>query len=144
MAALRGLQDEYGCVILALDAEKVVGERHAAFAANKALRAFAERRNVAKNVGVEILRYASGQRQIERALSMGISEATSRVALMVVENGTTPELSSVFEADGQGPSWNEEAVKEAFEIGDEEIEAVGQEKIPDLVLERVALVDAHR
>ncbi len=141
---LRELQEKYGCVILALEAEKVVSEKHAAFAAKKALRAIFENRNVAKNVSVEILRYASGQRQIERALSMGISKTTTRVALIVVENGTTPELSDAIDLDDKGPSWNCKAVREAFEIGDDEIEAVGYDRIPDLVLERVALVDAYR
>ena len=141
---LRELQEEYGCIILALDAEKVVSERHAAFAAKKALRAIFENRNVAKNASVEILRYASGQRQIERALSMGISEANSRVALIVVENGTAPDLSCAIDLDDDGPSWSCAAVKDAFEIEDEEIETVGEGRIPDLVLERVALVDAYR
>jgi len=144
LAKLRDVQNEYKCVILALDADKVAGEKHAIFAAEKALRAVSENRNVAKNIGVEIMRYASGQRQIERALSMGISDTTSRIALILVENGTKPDLSGVIDLDGRGPSWNPKAVRETFNIGDEEIEAVGEDKILDLVLERVALVDAYR
>ena len=57
----------------ALDADKVVSERHISFAAEKALAAFSERRNIAKDAGMEIMRYASGERQIERALFMGVS-----------------------------------------------------------------------
>jgi len=144
LATIGDLQDEYGCVIQALDAEMVVNEMHVTSAAKKALRAFAEDRNVAKDLGLEILRYASGQRQIERALSMGISGSTERIALLVIEDGTSPELSGIFELDGQGPTWNPEVVKKTFQISDEEIDAVGEDKIPDLVLERVALVDAYR
>jgi len=144
LAALREAQNKHGCVIQAMDASVVVSERHAAFAAEKAMRAFTERRNVAKDLGLEILRYASGQRQIERALSMGVSEASRRVALIVMENGTPLEISDIIDLDGDGPRWSREAVKEAFEIGDAEIEAAGEERIPDLVLERVALIDAYR
>ena len=36
------------------------------------------------------------------------------------------------------------AVKETFNISSEEIEAVGEERIEDLVIERVALVDTYR
>ncbi|MHC1631647.1 MAG: KEOPS complex subunit Cgi121 [Methanotrichaceae archaeon] len=144
LATLRDLQSKYNCVIQAMDADKVVSERHAAFAVEKAFRAFSEGRNVAKDIGLEILRYASGQKQIGRALSMGILEATPRVALILVNNGTIPEISSIIEIDGQGPSWNFDAVRGAFDIYDEEIKIVGEERIPDLVLERVALVDAYR
>jgi KEOPS complex subunit Cgi121 len=144
LAALREAQNRHSCVIQAIDATLVVDERHAAFAAEKAMRAFSERRNVAKDLGLEILRYASGQRQIERALSMGVSEATQRVALIVMENGTPLEISDIIEVDGDGPRFSPTAVKKAFEIGDAEIEAAGEERIPDLVLERVALIDAYR
>jgi KEOPS complex subunit Cgi121 len=144
LAALRDAQNRHGCVIQAMDASVVVSERHATFAAEKAMRAFSERRNVAKDLGLEILRYASGQRQIERALSMGVSEATQRVALIVMENGTPLEISDIIEVDGDGPRFSPAAVKKAFDIREPEIEAVGEERIPDLVLERVALIDAYR
>ncbi len=144
LAALREAQNRHGCVIQAMDASVVVSERHAAFAAEKATRAFSEERNVAKDLGLEILRYASGQRQIERALSMGVRETTQRVALIVMENGTPLEISDIIEVDDDGPRFSPTAVKKGFEIGDEEIEAAGEERIPDLVLERVALIDAYR
>lgn len=144
LAALREAQDRYGCVIQAMDASLVVGELHAAFAAEKAVRAFSDERNVAKDLGLEILRYASGQRQIERALSVGVSEATRRVALIVMENGKDLEISDIIDADDGGPSWSPAAVRETFEIGDLEIEAAGEDRIPDLVLERIALIDAYR
>jgi KEOPS complex subunit Cgi121 len=142
LAALRRAQEDRQSVIQAMDASLVVGESHAAFAAEKAVRAFSERRNVAKDLGLEILRYASGQRQIERALTMGVSEATERVALIVL--GTLPDISEIVEVDGEGPRWSEAALREAFDIGDAEIEAAGEERIPDLVLERIALIDAYR
>ncbi|HOO54252.1 MAG TPA: KEOPS complex subunit Cgi121 [Methanothrix sp.] len=144
LAALREVQNRHGCVIQAIDASMVVSERHASFAAEKAMLAFSEKRNVAKDLGLEILRYASGQRQIERALSMGVSEATERVALIVMENGTAPEISDIIEADDDGPHFIPATVKKVFEIGNAEIEAAGEERIPDLVLERVALIDAYR
>jgi KEOPS complex subunit Cgi121 len=144
LAALRKAQVESGCVIQAMDASLIVGESHATFAAEKAIRAFSEEKNVAKDLGLEILRYASGKRQISRALTMGVSEETERIALIVVENGTPPKISDIIEVDGEGPCWSRAAVREAFEIGEAEIEAAGEERIPDLVLERVALMDAYR
>lgn len=149
ISAQKELQAKLECVIQALDASVVVSEWHLAFAAEKALSAFFGDRNVAKDLGVELLRYASGQRQIERALGMGISKSTKRVALVVIPKGGRPcpkagELACLLEVDDQGPSFDPRAVKEIFGITAEEIWAAGEEKIPELVIERVALVDTYR
>ncbi len=149
VSALRAIQTRSGCVIQALDADKVVSERHLIFAAEKALRAFSEGRNIAKDTGVEVLRYASGERQIERALSIGLSDSTERIALIILpgRNGQMPddlELSGIVEIDGIGCSFKADAVKKTFEISEEELWAAGEARIADLVLERVALVDTYR
>jgi KEOPS complex subunit Cgi121 len=133
-----------------MDADKVVSEKHIAFAAEKALAAFDLGRNIAKDPGVEILRYAAGERQIERAMLMGISDATERVALVLVRSksdGRWPdkeELSGIIEQDEQGCSFQIKAVKETFNISEEEIEAVGIDRVEELVIERVALVETYR
>jgi KEOPS complex subunit Cgi121 len=147
---LKKVQSRSGCVIQVLDASKVASQRHLTFAAEKALLAFSERRNIAKDLGVEVLRYASGQRQIERALCMGLSGQTKRAAVVVIspdgegDHQETPDLSGILEADGLGCSFDEDALKAAFGITEEEVRAAGRDKIPDLVIERVALVDTCR
>jgi len=56
---------------------------------------------------MEIMRYASGERQIERALSMGISDGTKRIALVLACTGSqcrwpdASELSRLIEPDGR-------------------------------------------
>lgn len=158
ISALKGLASRYGCVIQALDADKVASDEHLLFAAKKALQAFSRGRNIAKDPGMEILRYASGERQIERALSIGISSTTSRVALVLAPGPgnfgagrgakckfpKASELSCVVEEDGLGCSFKEDAVKEAFGISEDELLVAGRARIPDLVLERVALADTYR
>jgi KEOPS complex subunit Cgi121 len=149
ISALRRLQSNHDCIAQALDADKVVSEKHIAFAVEKALAAFASGKNIARDPGVEILRYASGERQIERALNMGISDSTKRIALVLVINhdGLWPdasELAGIIEPDGKGCSFQSKAVKETFNISEEEIEAVGEDKMEELVIERVALVDTYR
>jgi KEOPS complex subunit Cgi121 len=148
--ALKDIAVRHGCTLQALDADKVVNEKHIALAAEMALAAFEERRNIAMDLGVEILRYASAQRQIERALAMGISDSTKRIALVAVASGSghnlfaEAEICRLIELDGAGSSYRAEAVRETFDISEEEIQAAGESKIPDLVLERVALMDAYR
>lgn len=151
---LRELEAKHGCAIQAIDADFVVSREHLIFAAKKALAAFGEGRNIAKNQGLEILRYASGERQIGRALAMGVSPTTRRIALVMVggkeiDSSTTPfpdvnELAAAIEPDGLDVSFDPVLVREAFHITDDEIAAVGEGRIPDLVLERVALVDTYR
>jgi len=150
LSAIKDLQSRHGCIVQALDADKIAGERHIRFAAKKALAAFSEARNIAKDAGMEIMRYASGERQIERALFLRISDRTERMALVLArpECGCSwpdaSELSRIIELDKQGFSFCAKAVKEAFNISSEELRAVGEERIEDLVIERVALVDTYR
>jgi KEOPS complex subunit Cgi121 len=149
--AVRDLQARTGLVVQTVDADKIANERHLTFATEKALQAFVEKRNIAKDLGVEILRYASGERQIERALSIGASATTKRIALIMIkpENCGQPwpdasEISKLVEVDGKGCSFSPAAIRETFNISKEEISAAGEARIPDLVLERVALVDTMR
>lgn len=150
LSAMRDLQSSHGCIVQALDADKIAGERHIRFAAEKALAAFSEQRNIAKDAGMEIMRYASGERQIEKALFMRISDRTQRIVLVLAGSfgqscwPDPSELSRIIELDGQGFSSCGRAVKEAFSISCEELDAVGEERIEDLVIERVALADTYR
>jgi KEOPS complex subunit Cgi121 len=148
LAALRELQARSGCIVQALDADRVVSEEHLRFATEKALLAFSEGRNIAKDPGMEILRYASGERQIERALSMGVSEATERIALVIINRQCrwpeNSELAELIDIDGLGCSFKPDAVKKAFSISDEELNVVDETRLSQLVLERVALVETYR
>jgi KEOPS complex subunit Cgi121 len=151
ISAVRDLQARTGFIIQVFDADKIASERHLTFAVEKALMAFDEKRNIAKDLGVEILRYAAGERQIERALLIGASATTKRIALIMIKpemiNQSWPdgsELSKLVDVDGKGYSFNTAAVRETFNISVEEILAAGEARIPDLVLERVALVDTMR
>lgn len=144
--AIKNLRSK-GYLIQALDAAMVVSERHVFYAAEKAIAAFQEGRNVAKDLGIEILRYASGQRQIEKALSLGVSDAAERVALLIVDDLEDDEVritGMLIEPDDLGIRFDAERVRRFYDISDAEIEAAGEDRIPDLVLERVALVDAYR
>jgi KEOPS complex subunit Cgi121 len=151
LSTLRELQARSGCILQALDADRVVSEEHLRFATKKALLAFSEGRNVAKDPGLEILRYASGERQIERALSIGISGDTKRIALVITNQPKyecrwpeNSELAALIDVDGFGCSFELDAVKKAFCISDEELKIVDETRLSELVLERVALVETYR
>ncbi len=147
ISAIKDLQSSHGCILQALDADKIAGERHIRFATKKALAAFSEKRNIAKDAGMEIMRYASGERQIERAFFMRVSDRTKRIVLVLVGCRSWPdasELSRIIEPDGLGCSFCGRAIREAFNISSDELRAVGEDRIEDLVIERVALADTYR
>ena len=134
--------------VQALNADKIAGKRHLEFAVNKALRAIENGNNRAKDTGIEIMRYASGKRQIEDAFSMGVHEGANNVAIVILGQPSNIEsaLESIKKLISEKPflDYNEskkDLVVSEYNITEPEIDAVGEQKIPDLVLERVALVD---
>ncbi|WP_292461530.1 KEOPS complex subunit Cgi121 [Methanolobus sp.] len=135
-------------VIQAMDAGKVAGEKHVSFAVRKTLRAIEENYNAAKDPGIEIMRYASGKRQIEEAFSMGIHEGDMDLVFVIMGdtegvNRSMESLRSVISEKDviSYSSRKRDNIISQFGITEKEIEAVGEEMIPDLVIERVALVD---
>ncbi|MCQ1536930.1 hypothetical protein FTO70_14860 [Methanosarcina sp. KYL-1] len=141
-------------VIQGLNADLIAGERHLHFAVGKALRAVAAGRNVAKDPGIEIMRYAAGERQIEKSFSIGLHEGENSAAFVLlgkrddvlsslsemkqlIEEKPCPELLAYSESKRKG-------ILALFGITAAEIEAAGEEKIPEFVLERVALADISK
>nr|WP_321497463.1 KEOPS complex subunit Cgi121 [uncultured Methanolobus sp.] len=145
---LASISSLHNTIVQAMDADKIAGEEHIAFAVEKALRAVEAGSNVARDTGVEIMRYASGKRQIEEAFSMGVREGDMNVVFVIlgepenIEN-TTLDLKKLIEEKpvvDYSESKNESLASQ-FSITELEIKATGKDSIPLLVLERVALVD---
>ena len=140
---IKKTSQEKNITIQALDADKLAGEGHIRFAVEKAVNSFRKGTNIANDLAKEIMIYASGTRQISRAMRLGIHRGENNIVLVAI--GETPDL-SVFDEVKPKPvlQYNKprkKTIMEIFNITEEEIEAVGEEKIPELVLERVALVE---
>ena len=151
LKTISSIASENEVIIQGLNADLIAGERHLHFAVGKALRAVAAGRNIAKDPGIEIMRYASGERQIERSFSIGLREGENNAVFVLlgkmdnlilalsairklIEEKPCSELLAYSESKRQG-------ILSVFGITDAEIEASGEEHIPELVIERVALVD---
>ena len=135
-------------VVQAMDADRIAGEEHIAFAVNKALRAISNGSNIAHDTGVEIMRYASGKRQIGEAFSMGVREGDMNVVFVILGEAGNVDLTlrDIQEIIEEKPviSYSEsknESIYSQFSITEQEIAATGKDSVPMLVLERVALVD---
>lgn len=172
MSFVRSLQQvQAGCnvTIQALDADLVAGAEHILFAAEKAIRSWESGKPIANELGMEILLYASGKRQINKALDMGLHVGNNRVAFIIVSASPSlvekavqqvvalvEETGGITDAGGEGGNKSEivgifgysedkkERLQSFFDITDLELEAAGAEKICDLVLERVAMVDVMK
>lgn len=146
---LGSIAKRYKVTVQALDADKVAGAEHLRFAVEKAMRSMSSQMNISKELGMEILLYASGKRQINKALQLGISSGKRNVAIVIVgDNATRAERAAKeikkFVQEAPVLDYNEskkDVILKTFGITDAEIEAVGEDKIPKLVLERVALLD---
>lgn len=147
---LNDIASGHGIVIQAIDADKTAGNEHIISAVNKAVRAVQRSRSISDNLSIEILLYASGNRQIKKALSMGIRNGRNNLIMVavgedVLEKAISELENLVKETDVVGYTHEKrDAIISFFGITESEIAAVGEDKIPELVLERVALVDVWK
>ena len=158
---LRSLKELKGLAFQLLDARLVAGPEHLFSAAFNAIRAFELGINVASDLGLEILTFASGQRQISKAIkTMGLKPGSSEVAVVLVgESRERLELAlkaiigllgaqrddRVLEVDEQ----KARELADAFGITSDELASCSRlgssaEAVKALVLERVALSVAYR
>ena len=150
LRTLNGIASGYGITVQAIDADKTAGREHILAAAEKAIRAVQRHESISDDLGMEILLYASGNRQIKKALSMGVREGRNNIILAAVgdevSDAAISELEGLVEvADVAGYTHEKrDAIVSFFGITENEIAAVGGEKIPELVLERVALTGLWR
>jgi KEOPS complex subunit Cgi121 len=124
----------------ALDADMICGRDHLCSAAMHALRAFGRGDNVASTLAVETVLFASGERQISKALDkVSLHPGDERLALVFFDVDDVPAalraLGLTRDDEVLAPS-REKAKR--FGITEAELEAVPPSKYQELVLERVA------
>ncbi len=158
LSVLREIAQKYVVTIQAMDAELIAGEEHIKSAVKKAIRAVEKKKSITSDLSLEILLYAAGKRQIERALTMGVTKGDKKVAIVIVDVTSKKDLGEVAEEVKRKTGIKEEPIRELeldvedneskkdklkkfFAISEGELNAVGEEKLKMLVLERVALLD---
>lgn len=129
-----------------LDADKILGKEHIHSAIEHAQRAFKRKNNISSTMAMEILIYAAGEPQISNALEkIGLKDGSERIAMVVdgkldIE-GLLAHLN--LKRDDEILEYKDFKLRE-FGISENEISTVGKEKLKDLVLERVAMVDVRK
>jgi len=152
VTGLDAIGDAHGVTIQAFDARYVVDREHLARAVDLAARARERGDTIADDFGVEILLYAAGRRQINRALTMGVSEGECPVVAVVVGGETeaqSDEAAAVADLrDRLTPAetlgeYDAERVRDFFDVSDTELAAT-EGTLADAVRERVALLPVEK
>jgi KEOPS complex subunit Cgi121 len=164
--ALSEIGEEHGVTVQAFDARYVVSRRHLERALALADRERGRGEAIARDRAVEVLLYAAGRRQIDRALTMGVGEGETPAVVLVdapdgSEVGGGPERGEGREPEGERErraatavrqlldptgtleTYDPERVYEFFDIGGAELESTDAD-VESLVLERVALLVVER
>jgi len=139
-----------------LNAELVATWEHLYFALLNAVVGFGNRCNISKKLGVEIMLYASAQRQIRKAIDLiGVKRGRMNLAMVIVgrnEASVKASLSAVTERLGKKPDETvlglsrskADKIRLVFGISETEIEATNSDSadraLANLIIERMALL----
>lgn len=151
LARLRAVMQDTHTTIICFNAECLAGRRHAEAAIFHALRSLSTGSSVAKTLEMEALLYSAGTRQCADAAAFGIHEGENHTYVCC-----SPKNAAVWDAllplvrfvedDWYLPDQAQiRHLTQLYRISDEELAAAGGEsRLQDLVIERVALLDAYK
>lgn len=148
---LKSLGERTHTHIIIFNSEMMAGRKHVISALSHAIRADTGKRRISNRLEMEALLYASGSRQCINGMKFGVHAGTNRSYLCLCpwKEPAWSELSKISSpcSDDWDTISSEKArlLMDLFEITSVEVEVAGGiQKIRDLVLERVALLDAYR
>lgn len=147
LAQVNAIAKKTASTIVLFDAEKVAGPNHIRSAVLHAERSCACGKPVARTRAMEILLYASAQRQCALAPRFGL-HAGENVLFVVILGGDVAAarelLNEIVLPEEHGVRASRTVLMEEFGITEEELAVVGEDHIGELVIERVALMDAYK
>ena len=149
---LKTIAQQFETHIICFDADMLAGRRHAESAVLHAVRSFGEGNEISNTLEMEALLYAAGSRQCNIAASFGLHEGENRLWVCCYPSGTEvwDALTTVLQVQEEGfredlDQKKREKLMKIFEITPEELDSLdNKDRIADLVLERVALLDVLR
>jgi KEOPS complex subunit Cgi121 len=95
LKAIVSISADYGVTVQAANADAIAGRGHIEFAVEKAIESFRQKRNLARDLGMEIMLYLRGRRQIEKALELGVKPGENRIAFIIVGDSAEKALPAV-------------------------------------------------
>ena len=140
------IREATGTTVQVFDAQYVVDGEHLRRAVELAERAHERGAGVARDPAVEILLYAAGRRQIDRALEMGVPDGGGPVVAVAVggdETAAATRLRDMLTPAETLGAYDRERIREFFEVTDRELGATAG-TLEEIVHERVALLVVER
>ena len=149
---IREIARQYHINIICFNADMLAGRRHAESAVRHAVRSFEAGDHISNTLEMEALLYAAGSRQCSTAATFGFHEGENHLWICSYPSSATgwEALASVmhyvegelFEGMDQK---KQESLMQLFNITADELGSLeSTDRISDLVLERVALLDVIR
>ena len=140
----------YSTHIVCFDADKLAGRDHADAALEHAHRSFFSERPISNSFEMEALLFAAGSRQCLVAALFGIQEGENRMFVCTypanedIWKDLSHHMHFVTEPWDEITPDKEARLMILFSITEEELDGVGQDRIKDLILERIALLHVNR
>lgn len=148
---LRRIMQTHDATIICFNAMSMAGLPHAHAAIAHAIRSFYSGSPIAKTLEMEALLYAAGTRQCSDAGAFGIHDGENSAYVCCCPPRTEvwdtllPLMRFVDDRGEPLDPSRVQTLKRLFSISDEELFAAGGAgRLQDLVIERVALLDAYK
>jgi len=132
--------------VQAFNADLIYGKKHIISAVNHAVRSINRNKNTTNSFEMEILLYASGERQLKIAIpKIGIKKGNANIAFVFIGKSITDTV--INSCLDKFSLKKDESVLEGDKITLEkyclkdEIKTVKKDKYQNLILEKIALVD---
>jgi KEOPS complex subunit Cgi121 len=141
-------------VAQAFDARLIYGKEHILSAVTHAKRSFQQGTNATNTLALEILLYAAGERQIQKAIKkMGVKKGKQGIVFLLTDVSAQKNRKGSDEAvvqrllktfqftrDDSVINGDRETLKR-FGVTKNEVSTVSKDRYGDLILEKIALVD---
>ncbi len=160
LSRIRRIADHHNVWIVCMNAHMMAGREHAIASIEQAIRAEGEGRMIARSLEMEVLLYASGQRQTGQGMKFGLHEGEMSAWVAVIASSDEERRDRGGEEKAIKEAWGElfmitkeipeeqgipeervPILQELFGISDAEISLVGSDRISELVIERTALLN---
>ena len=136
-------------VVQVFDADVIFGKKHLVSAVEHAVRAFDRKTNTTNSLSMEILLYASGERQLKLAIpKVGIKNGRRNIAFVFVKDIKEVDDSLIEKLLRDLSLTRDDTVLDGdvdtlrkFGLDERQIKTVTKAKYGDLILEKVAMVD---
>ena len=146
LAQVTEIRETTGATVQVFDARYVVDGEHLRRAVELADRAREREAGIARDPAVEILLYAAGRRQIDRALEMGVPDGGGPVVAVVTggdEAAAVRRLRDLLTPAETLEAFDPDRVRTFFDVTERELGATAG-TLADIVHERVALLVVER